>query len=118
MIDRNNAVQAAEQEVNTIMEQAQVFASAWAFFGGPFDQGDGKEQAEREGARLRDVIRAVLSKLHAPVADEQQAMIARVDAAMVEMQHIHPPLGRSECERLIRAALSAQPGAKKGGSDA
>ena len=34
-------------------------------------------------------------------------LIAAVDAAMVEMQNIHPPLKRSECERLIRAALSA-----------
>lgn len=29
-----------------------------------------------------------------------------VDAAMVEMANIHPPLRRSECERLIRAALA------------
>jgi hypothetical protein len=32
-----------------------------------------------------------------------------VDAAMVEMQNIHPPLRRSECERLIRAANYAAP---------
>lgn len=32
-------------------------------------------------------------------------MTAMVDAAMVEMGNIHPPLRRSECERLIRAAL-------------
>jgi hypothetical protein len=38
-----------------------------------------------------------------PVAD----MTAMVDAAMVEMSNIHPPLRRSECERLIRAALGA-----------
>lgn len=35
-------------------------------------------------------------------------LIAAVDAAMVEMQNIHPPLKRSECERLIHAALSAK----------
>ena len=34
-------------------------------------------------------------------------LIAAVDAAMLEMQNIHPPLKRSECERLIRAALFA-----------
>jgi hypothetical protein len=56
---------------------------------------------------------ALLSKLRAegvqaaePVAD---SMIARVDAAMVEMKNIHPPLRRSECERLIRAALASAP---------
>ncbi len=76
MTDQNNAAQAANKEIDAIMEQAQVFASAWAFYGGPFDQGDGKEQAEREEARLRDVIRDALSKLRAegvqadePVAD-------------------------------------------------
>lgn len=37
------------------------------------------------------------------------AMIAMVDAAMVEMKNITPPLRRSECERLIRAALAAAP---------
>ena len=35
-------------------------------------------------------------------------MVAFVDAAMVEMKNITPPLRRSECERLIRAALYAQ----------
>lgn len=70
MTDQNNAAQAAEKEIDAIMEQAQVFASAWAFFGGPFDQGDGKEQAELEEARLREVVRDALSKLRAPVADE------------------------------------------------
>lgn len=72
MTNQNNAAQAVDQEFEGIMEQAQVFASAWAFFGGPFDQGDGKEQAEREEARLRDVIRDALSKLRAPVADNWQ----------------------------------------------
>ena len=32
-----------------------------------------------------------------------------VDAAMVEMKNITPPLRRNECERLIRAALAAAP---------
>lgn len=30
-----------------------------------------------------------------------------VDAAMIEMENIHPPMRRSECERLIRAAIDA-----------
>ncbi|CAB3899748.1 hypothetical protein [Achromobacter deleyi] len=57
----NNAAQPADQEIEAIMEQAQVFASAWAFFGGPFDNGSGLEQAERERSNLR----ALLSKLRA-----------------------------------------------------
>nr|WP_314359119.1 hypothetical protein [uncultured Achromobacter sp.] len=76
MTDTNNAAQAAEQEIDAIMEQAQVFASAWAFLGGPFDNGSGLEQAERERSNLR----ALLSKLRAegvqagePVTDAQEA---------------------------------------------
>ena len=34
-------------------------------------------------------------------------IIEMIDAAMVEMASITPPLRRSECEQLIRAALSA-----------
>ncbi|WXL23961.1 hypothetical protein WG219_11400 [Ectopseudomonas mendocina] len=33
-------------------------------------------------------------------------LTSAVDAAMVEMQNISPPLRRSECARLIHAALS------------
>ncbi|MGK8439034.1 hypothetical protein ACRS3X_17185 [Ectopseudomonas hydrolytica] len=40
-------------------------------------------------------------------ADPPESITAAVDAAMVEMQNISPPLRRSECERLIRAALPA-----------
>lgn len=39
------------------------------------------------------------------VAPSRDQLTAMVDAAMVEMSNIHPPLRRSECERLIRAAL-------------
>lgn len=41
----------------------------------------------------------------APVGAHQ--LVARVDAAMVEMQNITPPLKRSECQRLIIAAIDA-----------
>lgn len=40
------------------------------------------------------------------VAQSVLDMTAAVDAAMVEMAGIHPPLRRSDCERLIRAALN------------
>jgi hypothetical protein len=45
-------------------------------------------------------------------AQEPQKMIQMVDAAMIEMRNITPPLRRSECERLIRAALSNPPAAQ------
>lgn len=58
--------------------------------------------------------RAVLAKWGtpqpAPRPLSEREEIAMVDAAMVEMANIVPPLKRSECARLIRAALAAQGG--------
>lgn len=42
-----------------------------------------------------------------PVTAMAGDLVAAVDAAMVEMTNITPPLRRSECERLITAALAA-----------
>ncbi len=38
--------------IEKIMEQAQVFASAWSLVGGPFDQGNQLQLAEGEKERL------------------------------------------------------------------
>lgn len=53
------ALEPAEQQsawVEQVMEQAQVFASAWSLVGGPFDTGNGLEQAEEEKERLRALL--------------------------------------------------------------
>ena len=42
------------------------------------------------------------------------ASVEMIDAAMVEMRKIYPPLRRSECRQLIDAALSAAHGIKGG----
>jgi hypothetical protein len=65
------------------------------------------------------IDRAFRSTAHQPTPSPQAAqaapaagavaMIAMVDAAMVEMKNITPPIRRSECERLIYAALAAAP---------
>lgn len=44
------------QWVEQVMEQAQVFASAWSLVGGPFDAGDGLELANEEKAQLRALV--------------------------------------------------------------
>lgn len=44
-----------------------------------------------------------------PSAQTERWIVAAVDAAMVEMKNISPPLRRSECERLIRAAAEYMP---------
>ncbi|WP_338794394.1 hypothetical protein [Pseudomonas sp. AE27] len=49
------------------------------------------------------------SKVEPSAPVERDDLTSMVDAAMVEMAGIHPPLKRSECERLIRAALERKP---------
>jgi hypothetical protein len=46
------------QQIEEIMEQAQVFASAWSLVGGVFDHGDALETAEQEKANLRALLAA------------------------------------------------------------
>ena len=45
--------------VEKLMEQAQVFASAWSLVGGMFDSGDQLEQAEEEKERLRKLAESI-----------------------------------------------------------
>ena len=48
--------------VNQIMEQAQVFASAWSLVGGMFDSGDAIDDANDAKDELRDIVtRAILA---------------------------------------------------------
>lgn len=52
-----------------------------------------------------ELFRAELAAIKAPARD----ITAAVDAAMIEMANISPPMRRNECERLIRAALNGAP---------
>lgn len=47
---------AEEISIDTIMSQAQVFASAWALVGGTFDDGHAIENAEEAKAELREML--------------------------------------------------------------
>lgn len=42
--------------IDSIMEQVQVFASAWSLVGGPFDKGNALENAEEAKLDLRDML--------------------------------------------------------------
>ncbi|MDH1012025.1 DUF550 domain-containing protein [Pseudomonas nicosulfuronedens] len=42
--------------INSVMDQAQVFASAWSLVGGPFDNGDALEHAEEAKEELRAML--------------------------------------------------------------
>ncbi|WP_244110482.1 hypothetical protein [Burkholderia ambifaria] len=46
-----------EAQVDAVMRQAEVFASAWSLIGGPFDNGAALETADHEKAVLRGLLR-------------------------------------------------------------
>lgn len=70
----------------------------------------GIHDGEISGFERYSKIEALLSASAEPSAPvERDDLTSMVDAAMVEMAGIHPPLKRSECERLIRAALERKP---------
>lgn len=45
--------------VDQVMEQAEIFASAWSLVGGPFDSGDQLEQAKLEKEELLGMVEAL-----------------------------------------------------------
>lgn len=58
----------------------------------------------------RELVREALDKeLRRQLMETRDDLEAAVDAAMVEMANISPPLRRSECKRLILAARAAGP---------
>lgn len=84
--------------------------SASAEPGAPVEIDDQIELAAHcleRGIPIPRSLREYLGNSSAPV--ERDELTNMVDAAMVEMAGIHPPLKRSECERLIRAALERNP---------
>lgn len=46
----------------SIMDQAQVYASAWSMVGGPFDRGQALENAEEMSRELSTMIEAVFQQ--------------------------------------------------------
>ncbi|HFQ9158683.1 TPA: hypothetical protein ACHTN5_001537 [Pseudomonas aeruginosa] len=45
--------------INAAMSQAQVFASAWALVGGPFDNGDAMAHANEAKQELHDMLKVL-----------------------------------------------------------
>ena len=54
----DNRGKAMVLDIDTIMQQVQVFASAWSMVGGCFDDGNGIDNAEREKELLRNMLLA------------------------------------------------------------
>ena len=51
-----------DEAVEVIVDEGQVFASAWSMVDGPFDQGSAMDDANEAKDRFHSVVRAVLSK--------------------------------------------------------
>ncbi len=73
-------------------------------------------RGENVAGCVADMQLGWMARAARPAQAEQQpeqsrlSLLKMIDAAMVEMRNISPPLLRSDCDRLIRAALSAQGG--------
>jgi len=63
--------------IEQIMDQAQVYASAWSLVGGPFDQGNLLEQAELEKQVLLEMVTAFEDEAHTAGAQEAQLDLAK-----------------------------------------
>lgn len=58
-------------DIESVMSQAQVFASAWSLVGGPFDSGNAMEQAKEAKAELREMLTEFLSNTELRTVAEQ-----------------------------------------------
>ena len=58
------------KQIDALMSQAQVFASAWSLVGGPFDSGNALADAECAKAELRKMLEATLPVDSWPTADD------------------------------------------------
>lgn len=63
--------------IEQIMEQAQVYASAWSLVGGQFDQGNLLEQANLEKQVLLEMVIAFEDQAHTAGAQEAQLDLAK-----------------------------------------
>lgn len=63
--------------IETLMEQAQVYASAWSLVGGPFDGGDQLANADKEKADLEEMLEDFLEQIEASAGREELQEIAQ-----------------------------------------
>ncbi|CAD6536089.1 hypothetical protein LMG27952_03105 [Paraburkholderia hiiakae] len=92
-----------EKTIDAIMEQAQVFASAWSLVGGVFDSGNALETAEQEKAALREMLKDA-----APVAPAAVAPLLNAPDGEDPMKHGDRSIETS-VKRLTEAYCKQQP---------
>lgn len=62
--------------INSLMEQAQVFASSWSLIGGRFDGGNAMRDAEEAKAELRQMIEEALQITWVGLTDKEYEEMA------------------------------------------
>lgn len=82
----------------SLMEQAQVFASAWSLVGGPFDSGDALDVASEAKKELSDMIGEVMRQ-----RDELLSALLSLEQAY---SNSHSPQHRSACLIEARAIIA------------
>ena len=98
-----------------IIEQAQVFASAWSLVGGPFDCGDCLESAEQEKTHLKGMVaklcaeRDELVKVLRSARNYLDEQFPMVDASELLDEEIDPILSRYPEKQLIRDHTEIKP---------
>ena len=60
--------------VDKVMEQAQVFASAWSLIGGQFDDGTMHEEALEAKKELRDLVQSVVDSNVKPLEPDWKSI--------------------------------------------
>lgn len=88
----------------------QLLADGWRINGFEIERNDLPGTGVQRGAITVDGMVIWWNPGSAAPAAQPLLTVEMVDAAMVEMSNIHPPLKRSECERLLRAALASRLG--------
>ena len=78
------------------MEQAQVFASAWALIGGRFDSGNALPEAEEAKAELEEMLRKRLTP-PAQVADPRFGSAAMIIRDICELDQDDPNDSQTIC---------------------
>lgn len=73
--------------IDSVMSQAQVFASAWSLVGGPFDNGDALENAEEAKEELREMLEeffsnAELKQVAELLVDWHRSQLARFEKVL------------------------------------
>jgi hypothetical protein len=66
----------AQEAMDQVMEQAQVFASAWSLVGGPFDSGSALDDANDAKDELRTMVRSLADLAAETVRPAQCAAVA------------------------------------------